>query len=70
MTPAMTSLDMSVAPISGQGRRVPILVRVLRRLTDWRDARATRAALRRLSAHELADIGLTPDAVERMTWRR
>jgi uncharacterized protein YjiS (DUF1127 family) len=66
----MTSLDTSAAMISASGHWASRFDLALRRLADWRDARATRAALRRLSAHELDDIGLTRDAVESMAWPR
>lgn len=56
----MTALDMLATrlpqPSSAWGQWV---ARAAWRLAEWRDARQTRRALSRLSAHELDDIGLT-----------
>ena len=45
---------------AGRGRRTPghALARLIAAVHAWNDARKTRAALSKLSAHELADIGL------------
>lgn len=70
----MTSLDTSahmIAASESWAVRLGLpLETAVRRLAAWRDARATRKALRRLSAHELDDIGLSREAVEGMTWGR
>ncbi len=57
MTAGLTPNDAAIGR-----RRVPLLDT----LAQWNDARLTRRALRRLSRHELADIGLEdPDALNR-----
>lgn len=43
---------------------------VFARLTAWNEARRTRAALSRLSAHELDDIGLLRADIDRIAERR
>lgn len=43
---------------------------VFARLTAWNEARRTRAALSRLTAHELADIGLVRGDIDRIAERR
>ena len=50
----MTTAGMTGNDAALNRRRVPLL----HTLAQWNDARLTRRALRRLSRHELADIGL------------
>jgi uncharacterized protein YjiS (DUF1127 family) len=40
------------------------------RVSSWNEARRTRAALSRLSAHELDDIGLTRGDIDRISGTR
>lgn len=40
------------------------------RFSDWNDARRTRAALSRLSAHQLDDIGLERSDIDQLAARR
>lgn len=37
--------------------------------TNWNEARATRAALSQLTAHQLEDIGLIPGDIDRISRR-
>lgn len=60
-----------VTPATGLfgGRVFRQLVRLSGAVISWNDARVTRNALRRLSNHELDDIGLSRGDVDRLTWR-
>ena len=53
-------------------RAAGLLERAVRTVSRWEDARRTRAALGRLSRHELRDIGLEPGdlAMDALTARR
>lgn len=42
---------------------------IFARLSAWNEARRTRDALSRLSAHELDDIGLAPGDIDRIAGR-
>lgn len=60
----MTTLDLT-RPASTGG----FFTNVLAAVAAWNDARRTRAALDRLSDHELADIGLTRGEIEDVAQR-
>lgn len=60
----MTTYDMS-RPASRGG----FFTGLFTAMAAWNDARQTRAALDRLSDHELADIGLTRGEIEDVAQR-
>lgn len=72
-TPLTPGVIMSFADLTRLGLRPSRTGAVLSHLTDafvsWKDARATRRALTRLSPHELDDIGLTPGDIDRISRR-
>ncbi len=45
------------------------IARLVATILDWNDARATRHALRKLSRHELNDIGLLRSDIDRIARR-
>lgn len=63
----------TTSPMGAGHRRAARLTAALGSLaasfTAWNDARVTRKALSRLSAHELDDLGLTRADIETMSGR-
>jgi uncharacterized protein YjiS (DUF1127 family) len=60
----MTTYDMSRPATTGG-----FLTGLVGAIAAWNDARLTRAALERLSDHELTDIGLTRGEIEGVAQR-
>ncbi len=54
---------------TGFGARTAAAMRMLvQSIVTWNDLRKTRAALRQLSDHELEDIGLSRDDIDRIAF--
>lgn len=62
---AHTFTNMRPAAISM--RSALTLGGLVNRVSSWNEARRTRAALSKLSAHELEDIGLTRGDIDRIS---
>lgn len=66
----MASLDNSRTLVDGHtiaGRLGNLLSRIVGAIAAWNDARVTRNALSRLSDHELNDLGLTRDNIDKIS---
>lgn len=61
----MAAIDTSrVAGFGAPAHQAGFLRQAFARFADWRDRRATRSALARLSDHELEDIGLSRGEID------
>lgn len=69
----MAHFDQTRPVVSAQGfgaRITKTLTQNFQNILDWNEARLTRNALRKLSDHELTDLGLSRGDIEAMEFRR
>lgn len=69
----MAHFDQTRPVVSTQGfgaRITKTLTQNFQNILDWNEARLTRNALRKLSDHELTDLGLSRGDIEAMEFRR